>query len=467
MSRFFVNMRYILYVFFESAFYGKKIFKENFIFFGEYDAESYFSEGKEIETELNRAFIGACVINPLIVGAIGRTLINPEIVLDNQKRPVYLRLSDFKINVYGRALTVKAFPYRMQDEETMCCAEVTLLNLLEYYANSYADYKTVVPSEIIENEQKHSYERVLPARGITYPVLTKVLSEFGFSPRLYNISAIDSYRYSYVSQKDELKRWLHYYIESGIPVAVNLTPINIAGTAHSIVCIGHGKIKPELKKKAYKKRWIAWGDRKDTHPIINSADFYDDYVVVDDNQPIYQVRSFESLSLFSDMKVENLAVPLYKRMFLDAPNAYTIIRSLLHSEMFGIEEWAGEFLRKGEDVIIRLFMASSKNYKDYRMHTMKDPFVKQLYTLIPMPRFIWVCELYRLEDYDNLLAFGEIVIDATSAPNRGHRSLILVHYPEVIAYRQPDQTEVGFDCMAELEDDALFSGYQKNLFPIK
>ena len=74
----------------------------------------------------------------------------------------------------------------------MCCAEVTLLNLLEYYSNSYNDYRIIVPSEIIENEQKHSHERVLPVRGITYPVLTKVLSEFGFSPRLYNISAIDS-----------------------------------------------------------------------------------------------------------------------------------------------------------------------------------------------------------------------------------------------------------------------------------
>lgn len=432
-------------------------------FFGEYDALSYFSEDKETVDRLNEGFIGSCVINPLIVGAIGKTLINPKFFLDNQIRPVYVRLSDFKLNIYGRAFTVKAFPYRMQDEETMCCAEVTLLNLLEYYSNSYADYRTVVPSEIIENEQKHSYERVLPARGITYPVLTKVLSEFGFSPRLYNISAIDSYRYSYVGQKDELRRWLHYYIESGIPVAVNLAPISVVGTAHSIVCIGHGKAKPELKKKAYKNRWIAWGDRQNSHPLINSADFYEDYVIVDDNQPIYQVRSFDNLSLFPDMRVENLAVPLYKRMFLDAPNAYTIIRSLLHSKMFGIEEWAGGFLEKGENVVIRLFMASSRGYKDYRMHTMKDPFVRQLYTLIPMPRFIWVCELYRIDDYENSLAFGEVVIDATSAPNRGHRSLILMHYPKVIAYRHPDQIEVGFDDMAELEDDTLFLGYKNNL----
>lgn len=322
-------------------------------FFGEYDAESYFAEDKEIEEKLNQTFIGACVINPLIVGAIGRTLINPEFFLNKDVRPVYVRLSDFKLNVYGRVLTVKAFPYRMQDQQTMCCAEVMLLNLLEYYSNSYEDYRAVVPSEIIENEQKHSYERVLPVRGITYPVLTKVLSEFGFSPRLYNISAIDSYTYSYVSQK------------------------------------------------------------------------------------------------------------------LDAPNAYAIIRSLLHSEMFGIREWAGEFLKKEKDVVIRLFMASSRSYKAYRMHTMKDPFVKQLYTLIPMPRFIWVCELYRWGDYDDLLAFGEIVIDATSAASRGHRSLILMHYPKVIAYRHPDQAEDGFDDMAELEEDDLFSGYQKNLIPIK
>ena len=70
----------------------------------------------------------------------------------------------------------------------MRCTEVTLLNLLEFYSNSYDDYRAVVPKDIIESEQRHSHERVLPSRGITYPILTKVLSDFGFSPRLYNLS---------------------------------------------------------------------------------------------------------------------------------------------------------------------------------------------------------------------------------------------------------------------------------------
>lgn len=403
------------------------------------------------------------MINPLVAGAIGRTLVNPLYGLSDRKNTAYMRLSDFVVHIYGRTFTVRAFPYRMQDEETMCCAEVTLLNLLEYYSNSYNDYKVVVPSEIIEKEQKHSHERVLPARGITYPVLTKVLSEFGFSPRLYNISAIDSFKYSSVNREDELRRWLHYYIESGIPVAINLVPIGITGTGHSMVCIGHGDAKEELKRKAYKKRWLSWSERENAHPLINSADFYDDYVVVDDNQPIYHVRNFKNLSLYSDMRIENLAVPLYKRMFLDAPNAFATIRSLLHSKEFGINEWAKDFLKQGENVIIRMFMASSRSYKKFRMNTLKGTFLKQLYTLIPMPRFVWVCELYRIDDYDDFLAFGEVVIDATSAPNRGHRSLILMHYPKLVAYRNPDQTEVGFDEMAELMNDDLFPGYRENL----
>lgn len=458
------SFRDTYYMYFSNRHFQVKRYSRRLSFFlGKFGAEEYFDEDEKAYQVLQDAFIGGCVINPLVAGAIGRTLISPKYALKLNGEKAFLRLSTFDINIYGRRFKVEAFPYRMQDEETMCCAEVTLLNLLEYYANSYVDYKIVVPSEIISQEQKHSHERVLPARGITYPVLTKVLSEFGFSPRLYNVSAIDSYKYSSLSKEDELKRWLHYYIESGIPVAVNLVPIGISGTGHSMVCIGYGRTKKDLKRKAVKRKWITWRERKNAHPLINSADFYEDYVVVDDNEPIYHLRNFKKLSLYPDMRLENLAVPLYKRMFLDAPNAYSTIRSLLQSRDFGISGWADSFLLPREDVITRMFMASSRSFKAFRMSTLKGMDLKELYMLIPMPRFVWVCELYRVDDYDALQAFGEIVIDATSAPNRGHRSLILMHYPSVIAYRMPEQADVGFDVMAELENHHLFPGYRKNL----
>lgn len=180
------------YTYFSNQHFQVKRYSRRLSFFvGVMGAEEFFAGNEEKQRQITEHFMGACVVNPLTTGIIGRTLINPHYVLDPMSLPVYVRLSKFELNIYGKKFYVNAFPYRMQDEETMRCAEVSLLNLLEYYANNYHDYRSVVPSEILENEKKHSHERVLPSRGISYPILTKVLTEFGFSPRLYNLSSID------------------------------------------------------------------------------------------------------------------------------------------------------------------------------------------------------------------------------------------------------------------------------------
>lgn len=165
------------------------------------------------------------------------------------------------------------------------------------------------------------------------------------------------------------------------------------------------------------------------------------------------------------MKVENIAVPLYKRMFLDASDASVIVRTVLQHKELGIDNWTDDFLEPQEDVIIRLFMASSTSLKEYRSQTLMDMFAREAYAIVPMPRFVWVCEIYRESDYDALNAFAEIVIDATSVPGRGHntRSLILMHYPHVLGIRFPEQAEADFDKMLELDEDGLFPGFRKNL----
>lgn len=464
------SFRDTYYAYFSNQHFDVKRYSRRLSFIrGIIEANVFYSSDIEMQKEIALNFMGACVINPLSTGVIGRTLIDPQFLISEGDRPAYVRVSSFKLHIYGKKLLVKAFPYRVQDEETMRCAEVTLLNLLEYYSNSYIDYRNVVPSEILYMEQKHSHERVLPSRGTSYPVLTKILSEFGFSPRLYSLSAIERYNLSQVTQEDELKRLLHYYIESGIPVALNLLPIGNNGAGHSMVCIGHGNANPDLIKKAKKHKWISWEHRNHCHPIIDSADFYDRYVIVDDNQPVYQVRPFNQLSLYPDMKVENIAVPLYKRMFLDASDASAIVRTVLHHKQLGIDIWSDGFLEPQEDVIIRLFMASSNSLKEYRSQTLMDMFAREAYAMVPMPRFVWVCEIYRESNYDALNAFAEIVIDATSVPGRGHntRSLILMHYPHVLGIRFPEQAEAEFNEMLELDEDGLFPGFRKNLRKIE
>ncbi len=398
---------------------------------------------KEEKVQIANSLIGTCVIKPISDRVVGRTLLNPQYFVS--KNSVYIRKSKFKINLYGMELEIEAFPYQMQDRETMRCSEVTLLNLMDYYSNTYKDYKTVVPSEIIESEQKHSHERVLPSRGITYHVLTKVLSDLGFAPRLYNVRAMRKDEMSGILQQDELKRLLHYYIESGIPVAINVEPDSGKGIGHSLICIGHSATKSY--EKALERKKIVGDGFDGKYGIINSADFYDNYVVIDDNQFPYEVRQFDKMSIYSDMHVTNIAVPLYKRMFLEAADAYDIALMMLESDTWGAFKWAKEYLNDETDIILRLFLASSRSFKKARVEEFGKHSIElqAYYARVRMPQFVWICEMYTREGYEKHKAFGEMVLDGTSASKKGIRNIILLNYPTGLYARNPDQPETEID----------------------
>jgi hypothetical protein len=411
---------------------------------------------------LNSNFIGTCVVRPISGGLIGRSLINPKYVVP--KDSSYIRTSKYEVDVLGVRLEVDAFPYQMQDLETMRCSEVTIVNLMDYYSNSYNDYKTTMPSDIVALERKHNHERVLPSRGITYHQLTKILSDLGFAPRLYNIEAIPKNELSSLQQIDHMKRILHYYIASGIPVAVNVEPKG-RGVGHSLLCIGHTQ-KLNFEKAYAQKKYIG-NSFESKNAIINSSDFYDDYVVIDDNQFPYEIQKFESLSLYSDMKVTNISVPLYKRMFLEATDAYDISISLLEHEKIGIFNLAKDYLGEEKDIVVRLFLASSRSFKNFRVESFADscPYMSAYYSNVRMPRFVWVSEIYTVDEYRKSgKAFAELVLDGTSAAKKGARNLILYNYPYNLFARNPDQNEYTIENDTISVDDWIeIQPYSKNL----
>lgn len=76
---------------------------------------------------------------------------------------------------------------------------------------------------------------------------------------------------------------------------------------------------------------------------------------MNDNQFPYEVREFDKMSIYSDMHVTNISVPLYKRMFLEAADAYDIALMILESEKWGVFKWADEYLKNETDIVLRLF----------------------------------------------------------------------------------------------------------------
>ena len=265
-------------------------------------------------------------------------------------------------------------------------------------------------------------------------------------------------------------------MESGIPVAVNVT--KGTGTAHSVICIGHGGRNRDLFKTARKLKYRLDPLGKSERALINFADFYDEYVVIDDNMPVYHLRRFDQLSLFQDMKANILAVPLNKRMHVDASDAEQQFLWILKDERLGLENWIPEGMLENEDIVMRIFMATSHSFKRYRTKTLPELRAKVTYSSLPMPHFIWVCELFRAEEYmgdesgtdlddDVPHAFAEIILDATS-PTRTNKhpfkSLLMMHYPGKIAIRYPEEKGIGFDEEVRIKEEAGgFPAFSYNL----
>lgn len=413
--------------------------------------------------KLQKNFIGMVVIRPLKEGKIGRTLISPYYVIE--EKDIFLRYAKYSATIYGMRLQINAFPFSMQDGETTTCAEITILNLMDYFSKKYPEYKSILPSEIAQIAEKNGYERNLPTRGLGYSVITKVFSEVGFSPRLYTMNL-----FSDISQ---FKRVMHYYVESGLPVAVGVKVDE--KTRHSIVCIGHGKIQYD---KIGNKIYAVYDTVTDNYIwLVDSADLCSHYVIMDDGRSPYETCEWKYMlqsdrvttkNMLDDYEPDNLMVPLYKRMFLEAQDAYDICTSALASSKAGIQRICPDLGQRDNPVIIRLFMCSSRNYKQRRVANFgsSNSEVRERYAKLPLPRFIWVCEIYNKKSYCEKKAIGEIVIDATASPHDGIKSVLLFHYPYYILVCQRNMKEL-FDRDIELEKVSEwepFAGYDHNLF---
>lgn len=444
---------------------------------------SFFDQPKEV---LSENFIGTIVIRPIRNKAIGRTLINPFYV--NSLKNIYVRLAKYDITIAGIKLEVDAFPYSMQDGETTSCAEITIINLTDYYSRRYPEYRYILPSELISIVQKESYERCLPTTGLRYALVTKILSEVGFYPRLYSSHDMDELKFRHI---------MHYYIESGIPVALGLKNGN---ARHSVICIGHGEINNDASLSPIYTPVFMKKNETDTlsglkyYWFSDTADLINSYCIMDDNNLPYTLctcsTNNDSLQLseplvgeienFVEYEIEYLLVPLYKKMYLDAEYAYDNFVAILADETLGIKQFIystheinltyrlADVGTECFPLIIRIFMASSKTFSRVRNDDFRNnnPIARRIYATTPLPRFIWVCELYTAETYVKRKAIGEIILDGTASRSSRLDGCILIHYPGMIHVNTSSANTVQNEAYTfyKMQPWTAFSSYSRNLY---
>lgn len=397
------------------------------------------------EQELCELLIGSCVIRPSLEteNIIGQTLLNPKCF--QKLKHEYICTSPYSLTMFGKRLSLNAFPYMMQDGEVITCAETTLIHLLDYFSNRYSSYRSIVPSDLFQIEKELSFERIIPSKGMTYKTVSHVLTQLNFHPKLYGFdnanTVVD-------------KRTMHHYIDSAIPVAVSLNPGELE-KSHSIVAIGITnnslpleKVSPGLKPQ-------------NGLYFLDVSDLHDEYIIMNDSSAPYTKISmvseghrskkfkFQIENNSGNFEISSIIAPLARRMYLDDFNASEIARNIISNGLLGLkksidmidlEEYKKLGTTKENPIIYRLLLVRAGSFRRKRSFGLNKKSLRwKVYSSIPLPKFVWVCELYSYATLKEGKALGEVVIDATASEMDGVSSAIIINYPYCFSYRTPDE----------------------------
>lgn len=390
---------------------------------------------------LQQSIIGSVVLRPTKINAIGRTLLNPDKMHIGK---MYVQRTKFEICLLGKLYTIWAYPFTSQDTETMSCAETSIWTMLEYYGTRYSEYRTILPSEILDELGNLSEERVLPSHGLDFRQKSGLLKKFGFHPRTYSKQIYG----------DDFRKLFHYYVESGIPITLSLP-------GHSVVCIGHAAEEYRIENVA--------STIVNELNYIDSSVFINKYVIIDDNNIPYSIEEYNHFSVF-DREMSLFTVPLYKRIFFEANDAATVFDFLLKKVSslikWHINTYKLNYENRKNPLVKRIFLTSSRKYKKVRVTDAINFETKKFYSEILMPKFIWVCEIATYENYQSRKMLGEIVLDATAARYDHVNSTLLIRIGDVIGYRNPDEQFTVFNKRLKYRAEGFdieFKLYENNL----
>ena len=408
------------------------------MFQGAFDYQDFLlGNEKDKHQELQDAFIGTIVIKPTPIVhsncTMGRTLLNPKKL---HLPKCYIRTTKFNVSILGTEYTIEAFPFTGQDGEVMTCAETCIWEILEYFGTRYSNYKTVLPKDIIAKLNSISQERILPSEGLTFLQMSDLLKAFGFEPRLYARKSYENVEQKHLTKSYNnsnltlFRKFFHYYVESAIPLVVGVG--DSVHEEHAVVCIGHGNEDYTLKNIDIK----TVGNIK----IVDTASFYKDYVIVDDNQIPYRLEQFDHFAKNKNMKVQFLAVPLYKHIFLEVNGAVEIVNNFFEAYSSDIENMLkdmGLLKCNSEPLVMRLFLTASRNFKKFRIKKAETMEERLLYSEMKYPKFIWVCEFSTFFTYTReRKVIGEIVLDATASGEAVFDSIIAIRIGKYNGYRE-------------------------------
>jgi hypothetical protein len=122
---------------------------------------------------------------------------------------------------------------------------------------------------------------------------------------------------------------------------------------------------------------------------------------------------------------------------------------------------------KNSRLVLRLFLTTGKSFKRHLgSRKMGHPLVEDMYRNLPLPHFVWVCEISNVDAFGGYEVYGEILWDATRNA-REPNGWIALHYPEILVVDKGSALNMPQDLIRfDLKDPTTYELYRNNLQPI-
>jgi hypothetical protein len=329
----------------------------------------------------------------------------------------------------GTELTVSGFPHIGQDTDVTVCAHAACWSCFRYFSERYPTYREIYPYQITQLTTDLSGGRLLPSKGLFMEQVVEIFSRFGFYPRIY-------FRPDWETPDRRFERLLYYYLESGLPLVLGIKPAEPADAPSAAPDSDHCESEDAVGHAITAIGHTADLDMDTPHGRIFSDFYATGLVINDDNCMPYQVLPKDDhdhvfvdpmhVSDYRTSSIDSFVVPLYEKVYLAAEDVEGAALTLLQDAGVGL---AANSSLGFEDLVVRIFLTTSRAYKAHRRSNPLPYDLARIYTRLPMPKFVWISELSTKAAYRRGEILGEIIWDAT-ASDEDFFSWLVIHYPE-------------------------------------
>lgn len=366
----------------------------------DFDGDQFIQEIHKKDSEIINcsAYLGYIVVNNVPDVMIGTAILK---TYASENKNYILRT--YKVNLFGKTLTLDSLAFKQQDQIVSACA-TTALWACFHKTSQLFQTKLPTPSEITlsaKNQYKHS-GRIFPNMGLDHYQIGNVIESVGLVHELRNRKSISELKF--------FKAFISAYSALQIPILLGVEIGKKSGNLHLIALSGI-ESAPEHSKLDRKKINLHSNDMSNIYAHDDRLGAFSKIKLIENRNKEIILEVVTADNVKWEYYVSSIIVPIYEKI------------RIKFEDIYGIVFKANLFFRKKVETVMLwdIVLMESNEYKtEIFKYGPDESKSKILFT--PLPKYVWIVRAFVKDD-----TVFEMVFDTTDLA-RGFYCLLINIY---------------------------------------